>query len=176
MHSTPACLLRCQLISCKCNIHKHAARFSREIKPHVDAAWTEASIKTEADGTKAEGDGGGWCEGGWSYAAASWVDVLFQREGWKMPPPPPQWGWVHFVSAFSFPLHPVTHFSRAAHIKTSCQKRRLKMQKQPSLLQAPAHFASFGRGGGDKAQDLPDTSNQWNPEGLPWVFNEVHCS
>lgn len=79
-------------------------------------------------------------------------------------------GWLHFVSSPLCPVHPLTHFSCMHQSTWRSSRDRLKMHKQQSLPQSHAHFR-------ERHQDQPslDTSNQWNPQGLGWVFNEEHC-
>lgn len=87
----------------------------------------------------------------------------------------PQRGRLHLVSAPIFLLHSIWP-SLANQARP-----RYPLQSEDAKTNIPAlGWCSFlllsGEATWDKAQARPDTSNQWNPQGLCWVFNEVHCS
>lgn len=68
----------------------------------------------------------------------------------------------------------MTHFIHLSQAPLRSPVRRCK-NNHPCfgfmLISLPSGEATW-----DKAQATLDTSNQWNPQGLRWVFNEVHCS
>lgn len=84
---------------------------------------------------------------------------------------------LYFCYTLSDPLYP----SEPGHIKISSQNQKMQKKKKKGennhpcfrlmLISLPSGEATW-----DKAQATLDTSNQWNPQGLRWVFNEVHCS
>lgn len=87
---------------------------------------------------------------------------------------------AYFVSALFCLPHPIwpTLTTHSQPTLRSTVRNRLKMQKQSSVLRARAQFCFFQRRlcGIKPTKALLDTSNQCNPQGLCWVFNEAHCS
>lgn len=68
----------------------------------------------------------------------------------------------------------LTHFIHPSQATLRSPGRRCKNNHPCFRLVLISLFS--GEATWDKAPATLDTSNQWNPQGLRWVFNEVHCS
>lgn len=92
-----------------------------------------------------------------------------------MPPPPTTTSeTLPCVSPYIPATLFMTHFIHPSPATLISPVRRCKNNHPGSrlaLISLPSGEATW-----DKAQAALDTSNQWNPQGLRWVFNEVHCS
>lgn len=88
--------------------------------------------------------------------------------------PPLRSGTLPCVSPYISATLYMTQFIRRSQTTLRSPVRRCKNNHpcfRLMLISLPSGEATW-----DKAQATLDTSNQWNPQGLRWVYNEVHCS